>query len=303
MRVRREELRLMTSGAIPTTRRGRLPDFLGIGPPRAATSWLDAVLRGHVGLPREIKEVDFFIENYARGIEWYKNYFRDCDPDLPVGEICPSYYSDVARERIALHMPDCRIICTFRDPVERRYSFYKLALRNAWTNEDFETWVAKHPVNDGRGLQAWLDTFGRDRVLVLIHDDLEADAQSYLDSVCDFMGIARIVVAESPIAQRRINTFSAPPRNRRLARRARKLRDWLKSREAYGTIHLLGRAGFWRYCFEGGEEFATLGREVEARLRDHFRPEVEAIEGVIGRDLSMWKNPREAVRVDAAMRA
>jgi hypothetical protein len=303
LRVHGEELPPMTSGAIPTPPRGRLPDFLGIGPPRAATSWLDAVLRGHVGLPREIKEVDFFVENYARGIEWYKSYFRDCDPDLPAGEICPSYYSEVARERIALHIPHCRIICTFRDPVERRYSFYKLALRNVWTNEDFETWVAKHPVNDGRGLKTWLDTFGRDRVLVLIHDDLEADAQSYLDSVCDFIGIGRIAVAESPIAQRRINTFSAPPRNRRLARRARKLRDWLKSREAYGTIHLLGRSGLWRYCFEGGEEFAALSPEVEARLREHFRPEVEAIEGVIGRDLSMWKTSRGAARVKAAMRA
>ncbi len=293
----------MAAGSASTAMRGRLPDFLGIGPPRAATSWLDAVLRGHVGLPREIKEVDFFVENYARGIEWYKSYFRDCDPNLPAGEICPSYYSQIARERIALHIPHCRIICTFRDPVERRYSFYKLALRNAWTSEDFETWVAQHPVNDGRGLRAWLETFGRDRVLVLIHDDLESDAQSYLDSVCDFIGIGRIGVAETPIAQRRINTFSAPPRNRRLARRARKLRDWLKAREAYGTIHLLGRAGLWRYCFEGGKEFAELSPAVEARLRERFRPEVEAIEGVIGRDLSRWKTPREAARVEAAMRA
>ena len=145
----------MASGTIAETNRGRLPDFLGVGPPRAATSWLDAVLRGHVGLPREIKEVDFFIENYARGIDWYKSYFRDCDPGLPAGEICPSYYSPIGRERIALHIPNCRIICTFRDPVEWRYSFYKLSLRNAWTSDDFETWVAQirstHPADSRRG--------------------------------------------------------------------------------------------------------------------------------------------------------
>ena len=293
----------MASGRVPEPTRGRLPDFLGVGPPRAATSWLDAVLRGHVGLPREIKEVDFFIENYARGIDWYMSYFRDCDPNLPAGEICPSYYSPIGRERIALHIPHCRIICTFRDPVEWRYSFYKLALRNAWTGDDFETWVAQNPVNAHSGLKAWCETFGRDRVLVMIHDDLETDAQSYLDRVCDFIGIARIAIAGSPIAERRINTFSAPPRNPRLARRARKLRDWLKSREAYGTINLLGRAGLWRYCFEGGEKFAPLSPEVEARLRDRFRPEVEALEDLIGRDLSAWKNPRGDVSVGAAIRA
>jgi hypothetical protein len=177
-------------------------------------------------------------------------------------------------------------------------------LRNAWTGDDFETWVAKNPVNADSGLKAWFETFGRDRVLVLIHDDLEADAQSYLDRVCDFIGIEHIAIAESLIAQRRINTFSAPPRNQQLARRARKLRDWLKSREAYGAIHWLGRAGLWRYCFEGGAEFAALSPEVEARLRARFRPEVEALEALIGRDLSAWKkNPRGDSSAMAADRA
>ena len=84
-----------------TVATGRLPDFLGVGPPRTATSWLDAVLRGHVGLPHDIKEVDFFVGNYSRGIDWYKSYFRDCDPNLPAGEICPSYFGSAeAREQI-----------------------------------------------------------------------------------------------------------------------------------------------------------------------------------------------------------
>ena len=284
--------------------RGRLPDFLGVGPPRAATSWLDAVLRGHVGLPRDIKEVDFFIENYARGIDWYMSYFRDCDPNLPAGEICPSYYSPIGRERIARHIPQCRIIFTFRDPVEWRYSFYKLAVRNAWTNDDFETWAAKSPTNPERGLAAWFETFGRDRVLVMIHDDLEANAQDYLDRVCDFIGIARIAISESLIGERRINTFSGPPHSQRLARRARKLRDWLKSHEAYRSINLLGRAGLWRYCFEGGEKFVPLSPEIDARLRDRFRAEVEALEDLIGRDLSAWKkNPRGDSSAMAADRA
>jgi hypothetical protein len=82
---------------------GRLPDFIGVGQPRTGTSWLDAVLRGHVGLPREIKEVDFFVKNYARGLDWYKGYFTDCNPRLPVGEICPSYLgSDAARDYLSL---------------------------------------------------------------------------------------------------------------------------------------------------------------------------------------------------------
>ena len=40
-----------------------------------------------------------------------------------MGEIAPTYFSNrVVRERIKKHIPDCKIICTFRDPVERLYS-------------------------------------------------------------------------------------------------------------------------------------------------------------------------------------
>ena len=277
---------------------GRLPDFLGIGPPRAATSWLDAVLRGHVGLPRDIKEVDFFVKNYARGIEWYKGYFRDCDPSLPAGEICPSYFGSLeACARIAEHIPHCRIICTFRDPVDMMYSFYKLARRNVWTRaENFESYQAYVPIGWGQQadrLRQWRDTFGRDNVLVCVYDDLEADPQRYLDPVCDFIGIARIPITQSAIARERINTFSRGPRNARLARRARRLRDWLEAREAYSTVNLLTRVGFWRFCFEGGPQFEHMPPEVEAQMRRRMLPEIEALEQQIGRDLSAWKSPRE----------
>ncbi len=275
--------------------KGRLPDFLGVGPPRAATSWLDAVLRGHVGLPREIKEVDFFVKNYARGPEWYSGYFVDCDPRLPVGEICPSYFgSEDARGRIAELMPHCRIICTFRDPVEMLYSMYKLARRNVWTRGDFEEYVPEEWHHHAAKLKRWRETFGHERVLACFYDDLETDAQKYLDPICDFIGIARIPIGNSAIAKHRINTFSREPRSQRMARRGRKLRDWLEAREAYGTINLLTRAGFWRFCFEGGEAFAPLDPETEARLRERFRPAIEELEEVVGRDLTTWKCGRRS---------
>ena len=44
------------------------------------------------------------------------------------------------------------------------------------------------------------------------------------------------------------------------------------------AIDVLDKAGVWRYCFGGGEEFQSMDPQVEARLREHFRPEVEALE-------------------------
>jgi hypothetical protein len=275
----------------------RLPDFLGVGPPRSATTWLDSVLRGHVGLPRDIKEVDFFVKNYARGIEWYKGYFSACEPALPVGEICPSYFgSEEARVRIAEHIPYCKIVCTLRDPVEMIYSFYKLARRNVWTrNDNFETYVPEKWGRYTSCIRQWQATFGRENVLACLYDDLEADPQSYLDSICDFIGIKRVVIENSPIVTRRVNSFDREPKNPQLARRARKLRDWLGAHEAYGMVKLLTRVGFWRYCFERGKEFEPLHPEVEARLRNRLRPEIEALEELVERDLAAWKRVRSTL--------
>jgi hypothetical protein len=50
----------------------------------------------------------------------------------------------------------------------------------------------------------------------------------------------------------------------------------------------------WRYCFEGGDEFAPLDTALEARLRERFRPEVETLANLIGRDLSAWTRLRPA---------
>jgi hypothetical protein len=287
----------------PSRAQRRLPDFLAIGQPRTGTSWLDTVLRGHVGLPRGVKEVDFFVKNYARGIDWYADYFVECDPNLPAGEICPSYFgSDEARERIAKHIPRCRIICTFRDPVQVLFSFWKLARRNAWTDRDFASYTPEGWHTGGNGLEGWRATFGRDHVLALIYDDLEEHPQGYLDRVCDFIGVRPIAISGSPIARQKVNRFERMPRSHYLARKGRKLRDWLQRRERYGAINLLARAGVWRLCFDGGPIFPTLDPVIEGQIRRRLLPQIEALERALDHDLSRWKKiaPRDVSADHAA---
>ena len=58
-------------------------------------------------------------------------------------------------------------------------------------------------------------------MLVLIYDDLEADPQAFLDTVCDFIGIARFPISASRVGAERVNTVNTQPPNPRLARRSR----------------------------------------------------------------------------------
>ncbi len=126
----------------------RLPDFIGVGPGRTGTTWLHEVLKGRVNLPAGIKETDFFTTNYNKGIEWYAHHFRDADRVRPTGEVNPYFGFPEAAERIALHIPRCKIICSFRNPVERIYSAYKLWRHYTLTNDPLDVVPGKSSAGD-----------------------------------------------------------------------------------------------------------------------------------------------------------
>jgi hypothetical protein len=282
----------------------QLPHVIAVGVGRAGTTWLHEALIGHVGLPGGVKETDFFLRNYANGIDWYKSFFRHCAPAPPIVEICPTYFSSAeARQRMKLHIADCRIICTFREPVARAYSHYKLMRHNVWTRACFEEVVdGSHEIAEMNryafNLRRWQETFGRDNVLVCLYDDLESDPQGYLDRICNFIGIPCFPLARSVVSVR-FSSFPAAPRNRRIAQNARHLRDSLRRRRAYWLDRLLERVGVWRLCFDGGEVFPPLEPALEEQLRQRFLPEVEALERLIGRDLSAWKVSRNGTSTGA----
>src|SRR5215472_8668891 len=103
---------------------GNLPSFFVVGPPRTGTSWLHQILKDHAVLPRSTKETHFFDKHFHCGLHWYKGHY-----DIPtrangrIGEIAPTYFaSNVARDRMARIVPHAKVICIFRNPLERLLS-------------------------------------------------------------------------------------------------------------------------------------------------------------------------------------
>lgn len=292
---------MMNSGENPPANR-RLPDFVAVGPPRTGTTWLDQALRGHVGLPEGRKETDFFKRNYKRGVDWYAAYFRNYPPGLPCGEICPTYFAlDQSRRRLAELLPTCKIIITLRDPVERAYSYFRLLYRRAWVKGEFEEAVMRRKDIREQSryavhVRAWQETFGADRVRVCFYDDLELCPQVFMDAITGFLGIPPIPVAGTPLAEERVNAVTEAPRNRKVARLARKVHFWLEDNRFDGTLRKLTELGVWQFFATGGPKFAPLTDEVDARLRELFLPDVEDLERMTGRDLTAWKIPRSKRR-------
>ncbi len=281
-----------------------LPSFICVGPARTGTTWLHAALTGHAGLPHRVKETRFWGQYYHQGIEWYADHFRHCDPARPIGEACPYFHVEDARDRIARHLPDCKILITLRDPVERSHSQYRMLRRMGLARGNFEREI-HHPriVETNRyahHLEGWFDLFGGDNVQVLLFDELRNAPQRFLDQVCDFINLPRIALETLAIRASDINAHKMKPRSRRLSRRVGKLLQWMHGRRAYRTMDLLERWGLVNFLLEGRRPFPPISPLTEARLRQQFLPELEAVEQLTGFNLDAWKKPsgieeREAV--------
>jgi Sulfotransferase domain len=286
----------------------KLPQFIGIGPARTGTTWIHEAMQDVAWLPRNVKETRFFNERYQNGIAWYAWHFRHADASRPIGEVCPYFGSPDAIDRIAAYIPRCKIIVTFRDPADRAYSFYRLMRRYIWTRANFEETLATREIiafgNRYAFLLAkWQERFGRDRVLVMLYDDLVSNPQAFLDQICDFVGAARVKLAGRKFRHRAQNAAECAPRSRHLAQNARHVMFWLQAHRCYRMVRFMEQRGVWRFCFEGGAPFPPLSAEVDARVRAQFRPEVEELERLIGRDLSVWKQPRGGRTAAPAPRA
>ena len=272
----------------------RVPDFIGLGPPRTGTTWLHRMLQGHVDLPYGPKETQFFTTFYSKGIDWYAHHFRYATGERKIVEICPYFTATKAPARIRRHLPDCKFLVTFRDPVDHAYSTYKMLLRGAFVRGTFEEALNSRPVIDdgnryAKLLTTWFEHFDRERFLIMRYEELRDDPQRYLDRVCDFIGTARIPISDKANAGTRFNTIERAPKSRKLAQNARHLRYWLKRRHAYPVMRALGSIGVWEFCNGRGEIFRPLSLEQRAMLAERYLPEVEALETLLKIDCSDWK--------------
>ncbi len=260
---------------------------------------MHAVLEDYVALPR-IKETDFFTINYSLGLDWYLKHFPE-RPSGIAGEMAPSYFDDpMAPSRVHEHIPQCKIICSLRDPVGRIYSHYRLLRSMGWiSRKSFEESFESHLKRSDRPrnlvginhyashLRRWLECFGATNVLVVLYDDLERDPQNYINQITRFIGIPDIDLTQSPTGMRRVNVAEAVPIHPHLAGRSFRQRRSLEYRRMHRTLWLL--KPYFRFCVRPGQPISPLQASMARRLREHFLPEIEAVEALIGRDLSAWK--------------
>jgi hypothetical protein len=238
-----------------------MPSFLVIGAQRAGTTTLfDQLLthpdlHGPVGGRSEVtwagKEIHFFDERFLLGPTWYRSFFplalrrrraRARGGDVVAGEATPYYiFHPLVPERVALTIPDVRLIAMLRDPVERAYSHYQMMRRSQREELSFEDALEaeagrlaseaeveleagttrfrigtgerrkhyhhRHHSYFARGLYAdqlerWLAHFPPEQLLVLGVEDLASRQAETLRHVLDFLGVRPLELRGGATANR-----------------------------------------------------------------------------------------------------
>ena len=272
-----------------------LPSFFIVGPPRTGTTWLHEVLSHRTLLPDPTKETRFFDNHFKRGIAWYRAHFKGAE-NQSAGEVAPTYFaSDEARERIAKLVPNARIVCVFRDPVDRVFSLYRLKRAYGMIPWSFEEAITRDPelIESGKyatKLQEWWNTFGRENVLALFYEDLRRKPQYFINSLADFIGIPRFELTASDLRRIHSSESMTLPKNYYRTRGATLMADWFKARRLDSVVSLVKHSSLIKYFLGGGRAFTKPSPVMSAKLYELFRPEIEELEVLLNRDLSDWKS-------------
>ncbi|MBE7217784.1 MAG: sulfotransferase [Caulobacteraceae bacterium] len=200
-------------------------DFLIAGVQKGGTTALHAQLQRHpaLGLPDE-KELHFFDDEAqdwsAPDLAAYHARFAGLEGRARLGEATPIYlYWAPALERIARYRADMRLVLVFRDPVERAWSHWRMEKARGFDAAPF-AWAIREgrarvddPASPGqhrvysyveRGFYAPQlarahALFGRERVLALRSEDLDADPGATVAQVSRFLGVAPPEVPPPPL--------------------------------------------------------------------------------------------------------
>lgn len=150
---------------------------------------------------------------------WYENLFTNKSLS---GDITPKYseLSEKSLKNIKSLIPNCKIIISLRDPIDREWSRVKMNLlkkkKRAKITEVSDTEVLNH-INDklqyssnnyAELIAVWEKHFSKNNVFVFYYEELQENPQELLDRICDFLTIPREQIPD--IATKRNTGITEP---------------------------------------------------------------------------------------------
>jgi hypothetical protein len=222
-------------------RKKRLPNFLVIGAGRCGTTSLCDTLASHPDVFMcDPKEPGFFSNDalYQRGIEWYMKLFDNAGDKIALGEGTVNnskrHLSPHAAERIALHLPDAKLIYIVRHPLEQILSNWKYAATVGDESQPFAEAIIKDAdylatCHYEWQLEAFHSAFGRsDNILVLFMEDMKNNYKRVANRAFTFLGLDNQLWEPCPI---RFNAIESVKRTHPVVNQLRNLSYYAQLRQ------------------------------------------------------------------------
>jgi hypothetical protein len=275
----------------------QLPNFVIAGVSKAGTTSLSRYLAQHPDVcASDVKEVRYFhavrYGEQPEPVSSYAQHFRGCRDQRYRMEATPGYYAGGRRVAEAMDslLPDVRVLVSFRDPVQRCWSWYRFVRSTARIPKEMSfaryldrcEELHRDGVDDRRDHQPfwglgggcydtwftpWREVLG-ERFRVEFFERLVQEPRAVVESVCGWLGID-----QAPCADFRYTVENATVqyKNRRLQRAALAVNR--RSERFFTEHHNLKRAlrgVYYRVNSDRSEE--RLDPALRDRLEAFYAP-------------------------------
>ncbi len=302
----------------------RLPDFLIVGAAKSATTSLHSYLGEHPQIKMPVQKESWFfsfynkppnysspgvLNNLISDVDTYLKLFDGAGVNQILGDACPSYlytYEDTIHNIQQLYseeaLENLKIIISLRDPVSRAFSQYYTFKRRVQEPLSFDQAIKPEVLKrrmqtewnifydyTGFGLyskqvEAFQQAFGKERVLVLLFDDLKADFQKECRAIYSFLGVDTEVTVDDRLKH---NSITGEPSLKwvvaaLLSRNKfkRMLSALLPKKVREIIIYIIVKPLLKR---------KQMDESTYKYLADFFEKDILKLEKMINRDLSNWR--------------
>ena len=302
----------------------RLPDFLVVGAAKSATSSLYFYLDQHPQIAMaSMKESWFFsfykkppnysspgvLNNLVSGLDDYLKLYDGAEKNQILGDACPSYlytFEDTIRNIRELYSEDelarLKIIISLREPISRAYSQFFTFKRRVHEPLTFDQAVQKSTINKrleenwnifydylgfgmySKQVEAFQQAFGKDRVMVLLFEEIHADIHRVCRDIYNFLGVDPDFTVDDKLKH---NSISGEPIVKWIVaalfsqnKYKRKISALIPARLRNIIIHIIVMPLLKR---------KTMEEDTQKQLSEYFHNDILELEKLIDRDLSRWR--------------
>ncbi|HEC65573.1 MAG TPA: sulfotransferase [bacterium] len=288
--------------------RVKLPNFLIIGAAKAGTTSLYYYMKQHPQIfMSKIKEVNYFAYEGPNtktflgelavndfDITTYEEYidlFKEVRNESVIGEASPIYLESlVSADRIRKLLPKAKLLVILRNPIEKAFSDYTMAVRNCRQTLGIEEALVEesHHVQVGfyyDKLKRYFDLFPRNQIKVCLYDDLKRDTLSLVQEIYDYLDVDNDF--EPDLSHKNVGGF---PKNKAL----NSILVKIGRNNLIKTITPNWLSDIYHVIYNKNlEKKIELPQNIRTNLIYLYEEDILKVQDLIQRDLESWLPPNK----------